>query len=159
MMLPFDDPRWQQLETFGETCDRLEKLTEDWFAILGLGPERDLFDWLTDQYSHQTSIANSAYAIVPYLVYACETTKSDLVEEYLIECGLVEMARLNPSFPGPELPEFLAADYMTAVECCQDLSEDLIQTSEDSAEMTELHAVQPVFFGNYALALKRWSEV
>gem|GEM_PF-2677564 len=136
-MLPLDDVRWGQLTTFFGEPEKLPKVLGEWLASIGFDQEetiyrRDLFD----QFLHQGTITNAAFAVVPWLVDVCKKGVTRFQVEYLTDVALVEANRLKYGVYGnrkgtAEYPEWLMPDYKQAIIESRDLADDAIEGEHD----------------------------
>ena len=154
-MLDLSDPRWSSFETT-YNCNRVPLLLAEWHAAIGFDQELSRYRELGDQFMHQCTITDLAYAIVPYLVAACESGSTKFANIYLTDVGVIEANRLTPDYRPPKMPAFLADVYGQAIVRSQPLVEDLIDSISDPDEKWELRAIKPALFGNAELAWQQW---
>lgn len=161
-MLALDDDRWQQLTTFyGEPKD-VPRVLDDWIASIGFDQEdtiyrRDLFD----VFLHQATITNAAFAIVPYLVHACRTSRTKYRIEYLTDVALVEANRIKHGLyfnrqDTEAYPTWLMPDYHEAIIEARNLVDDAMDDEPDAERKRGLVAMTPALYGNAELAWSQW---
>lgn len=153
-MLPFADPKWNELSTFYE--DDLSQVVQEWTLAVGFDQEADIYHRLFNLYLHQNTITNSAFVVVPYIVQHCTRLPADDRAVYLLDVTTVEYCRLRHGCwdGSPEL-EWAMSDYHTAITAAQELVENVLDEGIDEDLCRELESLQPVLFGNLAMAIER----
>lgn len=153
-MLPFDDPRWNELSTFYE--GNLSSVVREWSMAVGFDQEAEIYHRLFDLYLHQNTITNSAFVVVPYVVKYCRCLPPNDRASYLIDVATVEYCRLRLGCwdGSPEL-EWAMPDYHDSINAAQELVEDVLDKRIDSELRKELRSLQPVLYGNLKLAIDR----
>src|SRR5262245_19789532 len=135
-MLPLHDHRWGELTTFFGEPEKLPVVLREWLASIGGDEEetiyrRDLFD----QFLHQGTITNAAFAVVPWLVDVCHRGRTSYRLEYLTDVALVEANRLKYGLychrEGTEqYPEWLMSDYRQAIVESRKLVDEVIEAGQ-----------------------------
>lgn len=153
-MLPFEDPRWNELSTFFE--GDLSSVVREWAAAVGFDQEAEIYHSLFNLYLHQNTITNSAFVVVPYIVKYCQHLPPCDRASYLIDVATVEYCRLRHGCwdGSPEL-EWAMQDYHDSINAAQELVENVLDERMDPELREELITLQPVLFGNLKLAIDR----
>ena len=154
-MLDFADQRWRSLETTYD-CDDVVALVRKWHASIGFDQELPQYQLLSNQFMHQCTITDLAFAMVPHLVATCEANTTSFTLLYLTDVGVTEANRLSPGSRAPDLPAFLADAYSEAIIRAQPLAEAAIDSAPECRESWELRAIKPALFGNAELAWNQW---
>jgi hypothetical protein len=112
-MLPLDSPPWNSFHTFFGSAAQVPQRIATWRASIG-GPNEDS-QWtdLWEQFLHQYTITDAAYAAVPHVVAELPRIPSRKRFDYLLEVGLIESARQQVG--APELAIDLADAYHKAI--------------------------------------------
>jgi hypothetical protein len=161
-MLPLDDDRWALLTTFIGNPQDLPKVLAEWLTSIGFDHERTLYrEDLFDLFLHQGTIANSALAVVPWLVDVCVRRETGYAVEYLTDVVLVEARRLKSATHWnrdgtDQYPEWIIADYRQAMVESRNLVDVVIESEHDTERTRGLRALNPALYGNADLALSRW---
>ncbi|HKB00836.1 MAG TPA: hypothetical protein VKD90_01395 [Gemmataceae bacterium] len=137
-MLPLESERWQSLRTFfGESKDLPDRIRR-WLKVAGR-PEADP-RWrdFAEQYLHQTTITDAAYAVVPYLASALDRFPPPARLAYVINIACVESA-VQKEY-APQLPDDLAGDYRSAVEHTRGAAAELLPAPWSKPEFVGLVA-------------------
>ena len=113
-MLPLDSPRWAEFEVyFGQPRQVPERLAL-WRESIGGPDEKRRWSELWEQFLHQFTITDAAYAAMPHVVVRLNHIPARGQFEYLLDVGLIESARQHEG--APALTEDLASAYFAAVE-------------------------------------------
>lgn len=113
-MLSFDDPRWNDLQTFCGQSSDLPDLIRELKNAVGTKQESELWRKICDYFLHQSTVKTSAFAVIPYLVEIIATTSKENKIEYVIDLGFVETYRGRKGYD--DVPDFLEGDYKMALE-------------------------------------------
>ncbi|TWT29258.1 hypothetical protein KOR42_55350 [Thalassoglobus neptunius] len=153
-MLPFEDPRWNELSTFYD--DDLASVVHEWSMAVGFDQESDIYHRLFNLYLHQNTITNSAFVVVPYVVKHCQSVSAEDRAGYLIDVATVEYCRLRHGCwdGSPEL-DWAMQSYNDSIEIAQELVESVLDEGIDPELAAELRTLQPVLYGNLEMAIER----
>jgi hypothetical protein len=134
-MLPLDDPRWCQFETFfGEPCE-LPGVIRAWLAAVGTEDEETIYCRdLGEIFLHQGTIVDAAYAVVPWLVRVIEGGKSPHRAWYLDDVIAIERYRIYYEILWDRdrvggkvvVPDWLRIDYERAIVRARDFVGELV---------------------------------
>ena len=156
-MLPFDDARWSEVSTFYD--DDLASVVREWSMSVGFDQEARIYHRLFHLYLHQNTITNSAFVVVPYVVKYCQSLPPNDRASYLLDVATVEYCRLRHGCwdGSPEL-DWAMPTYHESLKTAQPLVEDVLDEEIDPVLKSELWAIQPVLYGNLAMAMDRESK-
>ena len=159
-MLPLEDPRWGELTAFFSDKS-LPAVVGEWLASLGIGREEEVYSDLYNRFLHQNSIANAAFAVVPWLVDVCETGGTEYRADYLTDVALVEAHRIKYGLyyhrdGTEEYPQWLMADYRQALDEARILAEGVVRAEQDDQRKRGLLTVMPALEGDADQAWLDW---
>ena len=112
-MLPLDNPRWNCFKTFFGNPEEVPIRIKKWMEAIGSDEEKSTWEELCEQFLHQYTIADSAYAVAPFVIQGMERIPAAKRLYYLVDIGLIESARLKKR--SPDLPSDLAESYHASV--------------------------------------------
>jgi hypothetical protein len=112
-MLPLDSPRWKSFSTYFGTPEEMPRRIAEWREAIGGRDEEREWSGLWEQFLHQGTIKDAAYAAVPHVVRELGRVEPRKRFDYLVELGLIESARQQSG--SPAVPVDLAGAYYEAV--------------------------------------------
>jgi hypothetical protein len=113
-MLPLDSPRWQSFHTFFGSPDEVPRRLASWRQSIGSPDEESQWSETWEQFLHQFTITDAAYAAVPHVVRELDRVEPRKRFDYLVELALIESAR-QTDVGAPPLATDLADSYHAAV--------------------------------------------
>lgn len=111
-LISLDSPRWKAFKTYFGSSQDLPRRIAAWMASIGGPDEERKWDELWEQFLHQGTITEAAYAVVPYVARELAHVAPHDRLMYFVQLGLIESARQSSA---PEIPDDLAASYHAAV--------------------------------------------
>ena len=106
-MLALNSPSWTDYETFFGSPDELPTNFQAWRGAFGTSDEETAWNRLRDQFLCQSTIKDSAIAIVPHICRLLPTTTTTLRHYYASDIGQVHIAwRRDPI--GSVSPELIS---------------------------------------------------
>jgi hypothetical protein len=113
-MLSLDSPRWGSFHTYFGSPDEVPQRLIAWRASIGSPDEELCWSELSDQFLHQGTITDAAYAAVPLVVRELGRVELSRRFDYMVRLGLIESARQTDS-QAPTLPADFALEYHAAI--------------------------------------------
>jgi hypothetical protein len=118
-MLPLDSPRWKSFSTYFGTPEQVPQRLASWRQSIGSPDEESQWCDLWEQFLHQGTITDAAYAAVPHVVWELDRVEPRKRFDYLVELALIESARQTDG-GAPALAADLADSYHAAIrEACR----------------------------------------
>ena len=135
-MLPLDSSRWTAFSTFFDSPEQMPQRLTSWRDAIGGPDEASQWADLQEQFLHQFTITDAAYAVLPYLVEELARLTPEKAFEYLVSVALVEAARQQPE--APALPPDLADAYHAAIVRARRLAMESLSLDWSKAEFRYL---------------------
>src|SRR5436190_888834 len=110
MMLSLDSPRWKSFRTYFGTPEQVPQRLASWRQSIGSPDEDSRWSELWEQFLHQFTITDAAYAAVPHVVRELGRVELRRRLDYLVELALIESARQTDA-GSPALAPDLADSY------------------------------------------------
>jgi hypothetical protein len=92
-MVPLDSPQWNSFRTYFGTPEQVPERLASWQKSIGSPEEESKWSDLSEQFLHQFTITDAAYAAVPHVVRDLGRVDPRKRFDYLVELGLIEAAR------------------------------------------------------------------
>ena len=148
-MLPLDSPRWKSFSVYFGTPGQVPTRLESWRKSIG-GPVEDS-EWsdLWEQFLHQGTITDAAYAAVPHIVQELERITPGKRFDYLVEVALIESARHVTGSPG--LAPDLADAYHAAIAHARQLAVECLSLGWPKIEFRYLLSILATLHGHDVL--------
>jgi len=105
-MLPPDSPRWKSFSVHFGTPEQVPERLASWRESIGGPDEASNWSDLWEQFLHQGTITDAAYAAVPHIVRELERIAPMNRLNYLVEVAEIESARHETT--SPRLPPISA---------------------------------------------------
>ena len=138
-MLPLDSPRWNSFRIYFDLPQQVPQRLASWRDAIG-GPDEDpLWTDLREQFLHQGTITDAAYAAIPYLVQELDRLTPTKRFEYLVDVGLAESARQTAG--APVLPPDLADAYHAAIVRARQLALECLSVEWSKVEFRYLLSI------------------
>lgn len=135
-MLPLDGPRWLSFKVFFGESAELPRRIKAWQTGIATKREPTLRAELTEQFLHQFSITEAAYAAVPHVIVTLASLPPRRRLEALAEVGLVEAARQGDGTP--RIPHGLSGAYTASIERARAMSLELFSLKWSKDEFRHL---------------------
>jgi hypothetical protein len=148
-MLSLDSPRWKSFSTYFGSPEQVPQRLASWRESIG-GPDEDL-QWseLWEQFLHQFTITDAAYAAVPHVVGDLDRVAPRKRFDYLVELALIEGARQSAG--APELASDLAHPYYTAMAKARHLAVECLSLELPKIEFRYLLSILASLHGHGVL--------
>lgn len=145
-MLPLDSPRWRTLKTFCDSGLKLRELVRRWHDVVGTPEAKAVYGELRDYFTHQYSMVDAAYAVIPHVVEELErlTPKDRILP--LIDIGITELATYSPH--EPPMPADLEEDYSAALKKATKIAERCLSYKLSKEDFRYLLAVISILRGH-----------
>jgi hypothetical protein len=113
-MLALDSPRWKLFSTYFGSPEQVPQRLASWRQSIGSPDEESQWSELWEQFLHQFTITDAAYAAVPHVVRELDRVEPRKRFDYLVELALIESARQTDA-GAPALASDLADSYHAAL--------------------------------------------
>lgn len=149
-MLPLDSPRWKSFLTYFGTPEQVPQRLASWRESIGSRDEERQWSDLWEQFLHQFTITDAAYAAVPHVVRELDRIEPRKRFDYLVELALIESARQTDA-GSPALAPDLADAYHAAVSSARRFAVELLSLEWPKLEFRYLMSVLASLHGHGGL--------
>jgi hypothetical protein len=149
-MLPLDSPRWKSFSTYFGTPEEVPLRLLSWRRSIGGPNEESEWTDLWEQFLHQCTITDAAYATLPHVVQELHRVEPLNRFDYLVELALIESARQTGG-ASPVLPHDLAESYYTAIRDARQMAVELLSLDWPKIEFRYLMSILASLHGHAGL--------
>lgn len=128
-MFPLDSPDWRQFHTYFGTPEEVPQRLLAWKHSIGSPDEERSWYNLYEQFLHQMTITDAAYAVVPHIV--AELHRIEPRKRFdccLMELAIIESARQSRG-SSAKLPPTLAQEYYESIKVARQYAVELLSLS------------------------------
>ncbi len=154
-MLPLDSDRWRTLKVYFGLPKDLPVRIKSWAAAIGTDRESAAFTELSQQFLHQFTITDAAYAAVPHVVDNLPRVPLERRIDYFDTLSIVEAAR--ESLEAPECPRYLRTAYASSVRDARALAVAALSAQWEPRQFRYLLSAVAGLCGHSPLAELLWN--
>jgi len=148
-MLPPDSPCWKSFSVHFGTPEQVPERLASWRESIGGPDEASNWSDLWEQFLHQGTITDAAYAAVPHIVRELERIAPRNRLNYLVEVAEIEAARHETT--SPRLPPDLGEAYHAAIAHARQLAVECLSLEWPKIEFRYLLSVLASLHGHGVL--------